>query len=563
MADISTWSGTAASNNSAAPDGFPENMAPSGVNDAARETMAAVRRWYEDAEWIDYGHAPTFASATSFTVPTDLTAIYHTGRRIKIDDSSTLYGRITSSSFSSVTTVNVALDSGSISASISAVSPSILSRTNPSLFPGINDEATKTVLTLENEIARFGDATTGEQYTLGLDVNDGSLFLSGSNVNTDGGAIKLDGSNNVGSGYSTQILNNNVRIIGIFDGAAVADVIAITDTSAMNINAPVVTMFGDLAVSGGGSFTSTGIDDNATAERFQLADTLALLGDGSASDSYTLGHAAAGNDAILYISGGSNASSGANIELRGGSQGQPNQMTLRQGATNRLLIDDTTSNGNFVFFESDGSTRIATFNGSEGRVFFGASDTGRTAENGSVTIYTGASGLTAGNVNSSADDLVIENNGNAGISIVTPATGIGNIMFGDPNDNDVGRIQYDHNTDNLSFSVDGIERQKQGRLVSIADDGFGTVAVPNDVAFVYIFASAINPADWGFYWVDAGSSASIQTLNNGADFETTTGALTGTTGTDGKVTISPHTDGNLYVENRSGATLTFHYGFLG
>jgi hypothetical protein len=36
----------------------------------------------------------------------------------------------------------------------------------------------------------------------------------------------------------------------------------------------------------------------------------------------------------------------------------------------------------------------------------------------------------------------------------------------------------------------------------------------------------------------------------------TTGALAGTTGTDGNVTVSAHTDGLLYVENRSGGTIT-------
>ena len=34
-----------------------------------------------------------------------------------------------------------------------------------------------------------------------------------------------------------------------------------------------------------------------------------------------------------------------------------------------------------------------------------------------------------------------------------------------------------------------------------------------------------------------------------------TGAKTGTTGTDGKVTVSAHTDGKIYIENRSGGAL--------
>lgn len=48
MSDIQNWSTTAASNNSASPDGWPESMAPSGINNSARENMAALRRLYGD-----------------------------------------------------------------------------------------------------------------------------------------------------------------------------------------------------------------------------------------------------------------------------------------------------------------------------------------------------------------------------------------------------------------------------------------------------------------------------------------------------------------------------------
>ena len=46
MTDISAsnWSPTDASNNSAAPDGAPEGMPPSGVNDTMRAIMGADRR---------------------------------------------------------------------------------------------------------------------------------------------------------------------------------------------------------------------------------------------------------------------------------------------------------------------------------------------------------------------------------------------------------------------------------------------------------------------------------------------------------------------------------------
>jgi hypothetical protein len=47
MAEIDNWDSTANNNNSAAPAGFPEGMAPSGVNDAARQNMAEIKRWWQ------------------------------------------------------------------------------------------------------------------------------------------------------------------------------------------------------------------------------------------------------------------------------------------------------------------------------------------------------------------------------------------------------------------------------------------------------------------------------------------------------------------------------------
>lgn len=117
MSAISTWSTTAASNNSASPDGFPEGMAPSGVNDSARELMAAIRTQFEDAEWLDWGDTTTYVAATQFQIASsDVTSRYRVGRRVRAVGSSTgtIYGGITASSFSTNTTVTVSWDSGSL-----------------------------------------------------------------------------------------------------------------------------------------------------------------------------------------------------------------------------------------------------------------------------------------------------------------------------------------------------------------------------------------------------------------------------------------------------------------
>lgn len=48
MSEITTanWSESAASNNAAPPNGWPEGQQPSSVNDCARETHAALKRWW-------------------------------------------------------------------------------------------------------------------------------------------------------------------------------------------------------------------------------------------------------------------------------------------------------------------------------------------------------------------------------------------------------------------------------------------------------------------------------------------------------------------------------------
>ena len=47
MGDISTWNPVDNSNTTAPPDGWPEGMAPSAVNNSARAMMGAIRRWYD------------------------------------------------------------------------------------------------------------------------------------------------------------------------------------------------------------------------------------------------------------------------------------------------------------------------------------------------------------------------------------------------------------------------------------------------------------------------------------------------------------------------------------
>lgn len=79
MSDIHTsdWSATASSNNATPPNGWPENMDFSKVNDTARENMAALKRWYNDISGVN----TTGGTATAYTLAADRTiASYAAGQ---------------------------------------------------------------------------------------------------------------------------------------------------------------------------------------------------------------------------------------------------------------------------------------------------------------------------------------------------------------------------------------------------------------------------------------------------------------------------------------------------
>jgi len=140
--NIKDYSTTQSSNTTLNTINVGEGMLPSNLNNAIRALMKNTRDWFNDAQWIEYGdgsgaYTAAYASATSFTINgSDVTSIYHAGRRIKLTASSpgTIFGTISSSSFSSNTTVNVTWDSGSLSnEAITNVYIGALSKTNNSI----------------------------------------------------------------------------------------------------------------------------------------------------------------------------------------------------------------------------------------------------------------------------------------------------------------------------------------------------------------------------------------------------------------------------------------------
>lgn len=193
MGDISTWSLIASQNGTlgSPPDYWPEGQAPSTVNDCAREMMRAIKKQFLDAGWVNAGDTPTYISATKFSISSSTsTAVsyYSVGRRIRLNDATTLYATVTEASVSATTTnITATLDSGSLTASLTAVAFSVVSPSNTPLPPGTSSliyaadaQANDTyVITPSPAIA---------SYTTGLMLN-----FKANTVNTGAATINVSG----------------------------------------------------------------------------------------------------------------------------------------------------------------------------------------------------------------------------------------------------------------------------------------------------------------------------------------------------------------------------------
>jgi len=147
MAGIKDYSTTAASNTSVGGISIAEGMLPSNINNAFRGLLVDIREWYNDGQWVIYGDGDasftiSYASSTSFTIAgQDVTSFYHANRRVKAIGTSTgtIYGTISSSSFSTDTTVNVTWDSTGLQNETITVHVAILSATNDSIPADVID----------------------------------------------------------------------------------------------------------------------------------------------------------------------------------------------------------------------------------------------------------------------------------------------------------------------------------------------------------------------------------------------------------------------------------------
>ena len=118
---------------------------------------------------------------------------------------------------------------------------------------------------------------------------------------------------------------------------------------------------------------------------------------------------------------------------------------------------------------------------------------GTTAPDGTLHAFTASAGSVT--AIATGDDLIVENSDHTGITILSPNDKQGGIYFGDPEDNDVGLIAYQHSSDAMQFytnaglrmAIDsaglvGIGTTAPGGNMEIAGSGAETDLIINNTA---------------------------------------------------------------------------------
>jgi len=262
-----------------------EGMLPSNINNAFRDVMADIRQWYNSAEWIEYGdgagtYTATYASGTSFTIDgVNVTTPYHAGRRVKLVAATpgTIYGSITSSSFSTNTTVNISWDSGSLSnEAITSVHIGVISAINTATPESLAITGDYTLDVSGDIILDAGgaDVTLKDDGTVygSLSQSGGELLIKSGTTPTT--ALTMAGANVTIAGDLT-ISGDDLTMATNTSGAAL-----IGDGANFN---PVV-ISGDVSIgSSGTAAIGTGVIVNADVNASAGIDA-SKIADGSVSD---------------------------------------------------------------------------------------------------------------------------------------------------------------------------------------------------------------------------------------------------------------------------------------
>jgi len=169
-----------------------------------------------------------------------------------------------------------------------------------------------------------------------------------------------------------------------------------------------------------------------------------------------------------------------------------------------------------------------------------------------------SAGSTATLSNIVIDNVNVQDIAGAGISLVRTAGTLDTVYIGQCNLALAATPLYKSGSmSNVTVLPQTISPRPNYGMVwdtTIVDDGVYSVNLGVNVYSGMLMVTAATP-NYGMYVMRAATTPAITAISESTNMAHTTGILTGTTGTDGKITVSTDALGMIYVENRSGGSL--------
>lgn len=470
MTDISNntnWSETDASNNQAAPDGWPEGMAPSDVNNAARTMMGAIKRSWKRSNAVLASTGSANAYVLTFDeAPASLATGEKFAFRANFANTGASTLNVNTLGATAITnTDGTALEANAIKTS--SVVEVVYDGTAFQLVSNsgrgselVSDDDGDTYITVEEG----ADDDTVRAYVNSIEalritessgvasvVFPGNITISGTTITNDASTLNV---------ADPLIVLGSGQTLGFFDSGFLIDrgsdnnVAIIWDESADRVSLQYTTDTGA---------TSTATLNDSGPVDLETGALTSTTVDG------TTGTFTTKVDGALVNTTGSGSAAAPALTLNSTTHGffrTSADISLAVSGAEEYVFDATQAD-----FKSNNLVTTGTVQGAAGSGF------GITATDGTLHVHTATAGsITA---NTSADDLVVENSGDGGISIATPDGNTGGLYFGSPSrtDNVAVKGAYNSGSPYLAVDVNGVEgfRVATGGNVTSA----GTISGPN------------------------------------------------------------------------------------
>jgi len=400
---VGKFSSTAGSNTANMTVNFAENMAPSNVNNAARELMGHMRDMYEQIgdgyfEFGDGDGVYTIArvDADTLTVATsaDLSAVYFAGRKIRVIDggANVVEGTITSTSHgSSLQTINL-------------TGITLASGTPTKVEIGIDTAAFGGKIILDDDGDTFIEAPTDD--TIDIHIAGAKDFVFTANTFTA----------ESGSTIAAQALTaTTVTASGEIDGGSL-DISGAADIDGTT-NLDVVDIDGALTQDGGAVFNEASADVDFRVESNGNANMLFVDGGNDAVN--VGGTTAAGgklnvetsddSDSIVMVCTATNASEGPVLKFK-----RDNNSGDNGDATGSIKFQaENDANQQTVYFELQSATIDVADGSEDGRLVFQ-----KMLGGSAVNVLDFLETETVFNEDSNDQDFRVESNGNANMIFV-------------------------------------------------------------------------------------------------------------------------------------------------